>query len=229
MGFCAEQLARLDALWEHMLRHPFLLETRDGTISDGRFARWMQQDYLFVEAAIPFLTALLRNAPPEHETPLREAIEALHEELDLFRERAGATGVELEAVEPAFICHAYVQFLLATAHARPYREAYTVLYVAEKAYHESWRVVQAGIDPGSRWSPFVESWAGEAFAGYVAYLEQELDGLAAAASAEEQARMADLFELTVRYEIAFWELAMTGMGWPGLGEGEPIDSVTREA
>ncbi len=41
--------------------------------------------------------------------------------------------------------------------------------------------------------------------------------------------MADLFELTVRYEIAFWELAMTGMEWPGLGESESIDPVTRGA
>jgi thiaminase/transcriptional activator TenA len=227
MGFCADQLARLDKLWELMLRHPFLLETRDGTISDARFARWMQQDYLFVEAAVPFLTTLLHHAPPEHETPHREAIEALHEELDLFRERARTTGVELDVAEPAFICHAYIQFLLATAHARPYAEAYTVLYVAEKAYHESWRVVQAKIDPGSRWLPFVENWAGEAFASYVAYLEQELDRLASSASAEEQARMADLFELTVRYEIAFWELAMTGMEWPGLGESESVDPVTR--
>ena len=79
------------------------------------------------------------------------------------------------------------------------------------------------------WLPFVENWAGDAFAGYVAYLENELDKLAAAASAEERHRMADLFELTVRYEIAFWELAMTGMGWPGLGDGEAIDPVTREA
>jgi thiaminase len=28
--------------------------------------------------------------------------------------------------------------------------------------------------------------------------------------------MAELFELTVRYEIAFWEMAVTGEGWPGL-------------
>jgi thiaminase/transcriptional activator TenA len=220
MGFSAEQLARLDSLWDLMLRHPFLLETRDGTISDERFARWMQQDYLFVEAAVPFLTALRRNAPPEHQEPLSGAIEALHEELALFRERARATGVDLGAVEPAFICHAYVQFLLATAHTRPYPEAYTVLYVAEKAYHESWRVVQAGIDPASRWLPFVENWAGEPFGDYVAYLEIELDRLAAAAGPDELDRMADMFELTVCYEIAFWE---------GLGEGEPIDPVTREA
>jgi thiaminase len=31
-------------------------------------------------------------------------------------------------------------------------------------------------------------------------------------------RMAEFFELTVRYEIAFWEMAATGEGWPGGSE-----------
>lgn len=62
----------------------------------------------------------------------------------------------------------------------------------------------------------VENWAGEAFAGYVAFLEGRLDELAAQAGAAERSRMAALFELTVRYEVAFWEMAVTGEGWPGL-------------
>jgi thiaminase/transcriptional activator TenA len=60
----------------------------------------------------------------------------------------------------------------------------------------------------------VENWGGVAFAGYVAHLEEELNDLAAHASAAERARMAELFELTVRYEIAFWEMAWTGEVWP---------------
>ncbi len=29
-------------------------------------------------------------------------------------------------------------------------------------------------------------------------------------------RMAEAFETTVRYEEAFWEMAMTGEDWPGI-------------
>jgi thiaminase len=28
--------------------------------------------------------------------------------------------------------------------------------------------------------------------------------------------MAELFELATRYEIAFWEMAASGEGWPGV-------------
>jgi thiaminase/transcriptional activator TenA len=215
MGFCREQLARVEPLWRLMLAHPFLQQTRDGTIPRETFATWMRQDYLFVEAAIPFLAALIPKAPPAHWESLSGAIAALQKELKLFEERAAAASVELRGAPPAFVNHAYVQFLLATAYRRSYAEAYAVLYAAEKAYHDSWRVVQTGLDRGSPWYPFVENWAGEAFAQYVAFLESQLDALAAGAGPAERGGMAECFELTVRYEIAFWEMAATGEKWPG--------------
>ncbi|NIM52268.1 MAG: TenA family transcriptional regulator [Gemmatimonadales bacterium] len=214
MPFCADQLARLEPLWDAMLDHRFLRETRDGTISDERFAVWMRQDYLFVEAAIPFLAALLARAPRHHWEPLAGAIAALQKELKLFEERAQVVGVNLRGAPPSFTNHAYIQFLLATAFRASYAEAYTVLYTAEKAYHDSWKVVKQGIAQDSKWYPFVENWAGEEFAQYVSYLETELNALAEEAGPSERERMAEYFELTTKYEIAFWEMAATGEGWP---------------
>jgi thiaminase/transcriptional activator TenA len=218
MGFCAQQLERHAALWRSMLTHPFLTATRDGTIADETFARWMRQDYLFVEAAIPFIAALIPRAPRAHWRPLAGVITALEKELELFEGRARAVGVELRGAPPSFVNHAYIQFLLATALRAAYAEAFTLLYAAEKAYHESWKVVRAGIDPGSPWQPFVENWAGSAFAEYVGWLETELDRLAAAAGEAERERMTETFALTVRYEIAFWQTALTDESWPGLEE-----------
>jgi thiaminase/transcriptional activator TenA len=199
-----------------MLQHPFLVETRDGTIPDETFAAWMRQDYLFVEAAIPFLAALIPKGPATHWEPMTQAIGALIRELRLFEERAAAVGVQLTGTQPSFTTHAYIQFLLATAERATYEEAYTVLYAAEKAYHESWKVVQAGLNANSPWQPFVTNWAGPEFAAYVTYLEGELDKLASEAGPELLAKMAQAFETTVRYEIAFWEMATTGDSWPGI-------------
>jgi thiaminase/transcriptional activator TenA len=216
MPFAADQLARLEVSWKRMLGHPFLIATRDGTIADEVFASWMQQDYLFVEAAIPFVAALMAKAPSRHWPFLTGVIGALQKELTLFDERATAVGVPLTGVTPAFTNHAYVQFLMATASRASFAETYTVLYAAERAYFDSWSVVKAGLAPASKWAPFVENWAGDAFRDYVSVLETELNALAADASPAERARMAEYFELTVRYEIAFWEMATTGGVWPGL-------------
>ena len=216
MGFCAEQLARVKTLWEQMLDHRFLTETRDGRIAQETFSTWMQQDYLFVEAALPFVATLLTKAPREHWEALAGVISAVQAELKLFEERSGTFGVDLRGAEPSFTNHAYIQFLHATASHASYAEAYSVLYVAEKAYFDSWSVVKAGLDPKSPWYPFVENWAGEKFAQYVSYLERELDELAEKAGAAERARMAGYFELTLKYEIAFWEMAASSEGWPGI-------------
>ncbi|HSD20700.1 MAG TPA: hypothetical protein VLC54_11715 [Anaeromyxobacter sp.] len=214
MGFAAEQLARVRVAWQEMLDHPFLLRTRDGAIPFETFATWMRQDYLFVEGAIPFISILLAKAPEKHQPALSDVLGMLHKELGLFRERAAAVGVDLGNLEPSFVNHAYIQFLLATAYRESYACGYTVFYVAERAYHDSWRVVLNGIDRGSPWFPFVEKWAGDAFAGYVADLEKELDELASQAGPAERGRMAELFELTMRYEIAFWNMAWTAEAWP---------------
>ena len=60
---------------------------------------------------------------------------------------------------------------------------------------------------------------GDAFAGWVAWLTGELDRLGDEAGAGQRVRMAELFATTVRYEIAFWELAYgRADGWPGIRE-----------
>lgn len=216
MSFSAEQLAQVRPLWERILEHRFLLETRDGKIADDTFKTWMRQDYLFVQAAVPFIAALIAKAPVEHRSGLSQALPALEQELELFRVRAAAAGVALDDVRPSFTNHAYVQFLIATAYSASYAEGFTVLYVAEKAYLDSWMVVRSGIDRGSPWYPFVQNWTSDAFAGWVDYLENRLDELAEEAGPRERSRMARLFELTARYELAFWEMAATSEGWPGL-------------
>jgi thiaminase/transcriptional activator TenA len=216
MGFSEEQLRRVAPLWKKMLDHRFLRETRDGTIARETFIRWMRQDYLFVEAAVPFVGALMAKALPLHREPLTQTLIALHAELKLFEERAAAIGVELRGAPPAFVNHAYIQFLMASALQKRYAEGYTVFYAAEKAYHDSWKVVKAGIDPKSEWMPFVENWAGQPFGDYVRYLGEQLDMLAERESEKVRAAMSDLFETTVKYEIAFWEMAVTGETWPGV-------------
>jgi len=216
MGFCLDQLNRIKPLWDTMLQHRFLIETRDETISDEVFAQWMQQDYLFVRAAIPFIAAMIPKAPLKHWEAHSNVIAMLQKELKLFEERANAAGVSFENISPWFTNHAYIQFLLSTAAHESYPVAYTVLYTAEKAYHDSWKVVQKGLPKESKWYPFVENWAGDAFAQYVDYLEKELDELAASAGQDDLKRMEEYFELTTKYEIAFWEMVYDGAKWPGI-------------
>lgn len=216
MSFTDSLLSRHRGLWNRLLEHPFVIRTRDGEMPAETFRTWLRQDYLFVQEGRSFLGLLLGRSPERLRGPLAEALAALGEELDLFRERAEALGVDLEDVEPGLVNHAFSQYLKATAHDASYGSAFTAYWTAEKAYHECWKVVERGLPEDSPRRPLVENWAGEPFGEFVEWLGAELDGLAEEASDAEKGAMEEHFERTARYEIAFWEMALEGPGWPGL-------------
>lgn len=201
-------------VWEKMLNHPFLKMTADGSIPDDTFKTWMRQDYIFVREAIPFIAVLLAKAPVELRQNLTQVLPALDNELKLFRQNAEAHGVNLDDVQPSPTCHAYLQFLMATAYGRSFEEGFTVLYAAEKAYFDSWMEVKKNLKGVSRWQSFIDNWTSLAFQQYVAWLAATLDRLAAGQPKSALARLHDLFQMTARYEYLFWEMAATGEEWP---------------
>ncbi|NIR50426.1 hypothetical protein GWO43_18110 [candidate division KSB1 bacterium] len=201
-------------LWGKILTHPFLKMTADGSIPDDTFKTWMQQDYLFVREAIPFIAVLISKAPVELRSNLTQVLPALDKELDLFRKNAEEHGVNLENVRPAPTCHAYLQFLMATAYGRPFEDGFTVLYAAEKVYLDSWMEVKNNLNIASPWESFIDNWTSEAFQQYVGWLGTTLDDLAKQRPDRDLQRMTDLFLTTARYEYLFWEMAASGETWP---------------
>ena len=187
--------------------HPFLLDCGRGELDEATFNNWLRQDYEFVRSVLPFVSTLKAKAPAGHRRELTEAEVALHEELDLFEERAAVLGVDVDDVPRNLTTHSYVQFLFATAYREDYPVAFTAYWTAEKAYHESWRVVEPELDEDHPWHPLVNNWAGEDFAEFVDFLGSTLHELHDQASEEQRRRMEELFVWTVRYEIAFWDMA----------------------
>jgi thiaminase/transcriptional activator TenA len=216
VSFTDDLIDRHGGLWRRLLEHPFVLRTRDGDMPDRTFATWLRQDYLFVKAGRRFVALLAGRAPERLHGPLTQALAALGEELELFRERAEALGADLDDVEPGLVNHAFRQYLLATVHGEGFPEALTVYWTAEKAYHECWKVVAEDLPADSPRGPLVENWAGDEFAQFVAWLGDELDRAAEEASESGRRRMEEHFVRTARYELAFWEMALRGPGWPGL-------------
>lgn len=213
-AFHEELRAQAEPLWRAIQGHRFLAETAAGTIPPETFARWMQQDYLFVREAIPFLGVLLARAPASLRRSLGEAIAALHHELEVFERLAREHQIALEGIRMLPTCHAYVQFLLATAYGRSFPEAFTVLYAAEKAYLDAWSWVKQQQRAASPWQAFIENWTSPAFREYVEWLGQALDTLAEGVPEAARAAMRELFLLTAQYELRFWDMAWAGEHWP---------------
>lgn len=192
------------------MAHPFLAGVREGTLDPARFRRWLAQDRLFVEGGLPFLGALATGAPDRLRDLLAGASTAYREELVRFDALSRDLGVEPAPI--AFVTHAYLQYLLATAlRERP--AGLVCLAVLERAYLEAWRGVAGGLAPDSPWRPLITQWTTDDFAGYVSELADAVDRFAVPASPRDA--LERHVDLTIAYELAFWEMAWHGWTWPG--------------
>jgi thiaminase/transcriptional activator TenA len=48
MAFTDELYAAARPIWDAQLEHPFVCGIADGTLDEGRFKRWVRQDYLYL-------------------------------------------------------------------------------------------------------------------------------------------------------------------------------------
>jgi len=206
-------LTAAQPVWEQILAHPFLVAVADNSIDEAVFKNWMAQDYLFIQASVPFLGVLTAKAPVHLRPMLGNSIVAFNNELELFRQQATERGVDL-TVEASPTCHAFSQFLMATAYDRPFEVGFTVLYGGEKAYLDAWQQVKTHQQGVSPWQPFIDNWAGEAFQSYVDWITATLDELTADKPEHDLREMEHHFLYTARYELLFWHMAQSGEQWP---------------
>ena len=212
--FHEQLLLESKGLCEAILIHPFLQETARNKISTHTFKTWMQQDFIFVREAIPFVAVLLAKSPEDLRSNLIQIISGLDQELGLFRKNAEAHGISLDKIQPAPTCHSYLQFLMSTAYNGSFVEGFTVLYSAEKVYLDSWMEVKMKLTGKSPWDEFINNWTSQGFQQYVDWLAATLDGLTENLPPKQREKLHELFQITGRYEYLFWEMAYREEKWP---------------
>lgn len=192
--------------WQRLLAHPFLKELGQGKLPQEKFDFWAQQDYIFVREAQRFFSVLIAKSPADLQSALLQVFPVLQNELQMFRDYAKERGFDIETIEPAPVCHAYISFLLSTAYSEDYLGAFTVLYGAEKAYLDSWLEVKKQLVPTSPYQRFVGNWTKKEFQDYVAWLGDTLNNLAKGYPADYLSHVEWLYIQTGRYEYQFWEM-----------------------
>lgn len=196
-------------LWGRILDHPFVRAAGDGSLTADAFDRWIGEDHAFVVGFRRFLAGLVTLAPDERARDvLAGALGPLQAELDLFRREAARRGIDLGA-EPGPTTLGYTAFVQASLQDG-YAVALTVLYGAELAYHDAWRVVRERAAAGSPYWPFVDNWSSPAFGGWVSDVAALVDAAAPGGATSE---MVHAFLRVVRFEVRFWDAVHTGEHW----------------
>ncbi len=199
--------------WDKMLSHKFIVELANNRLPDETFDFWAMQDYILVREAIRFFSVLMARFPRKYQIPFQQSLAGLENELKIFADYSAKRGFDLNKVEPTPICHGYNSFLLSSAYHEDIDANFVILYTAEKAYQEAWKIVRAGIRKRTPYESFIENWAGDGFKQYVEWLAVELNSMTDGYPESRLAKLDDIFLLTVRYEYQFWEMAFSGQQW----------------
>ncbi len=215
--------ARAGPSWDDATDHRFARELRSDELADAVFARYLVQDYAFVETLVGAFGHALGDAPTmAAKSRLADFLGTLTDDEDDYFQRSFAA---LDVPESTYrdpplteTTAAFRDLVERAAREGGYAETLAVLVPAEWVYL-AWASAGDGERPERFYlAEWVDLHAVPAFASFVDWLRSELDREGAAASERRQARLADLFCRTVDLEVAFFDAAYEGIGADQGGE-----------
>ncbi|SUZ78405.1 uncharacterized protein METZ01_LOCUS31259 [marine metagenome] len=228
MGLATQPLAAQtfsDELWEAnrdvydaILEHPFLREMQDGSLSPDTFAFYTVQDARYLRAFANALSVAAGKAPDPRWTRQLEADaqgslaaeRRLHEEVFATHGLSSADIAQIESTPDGF---AYINFLIATAHDRPFEEALAALLPCYLIYWEVGKALQAQGSPNATYQAWIDDYISPRYAKTVTAFLEVIDSVAASADTATRERMHEQYRRGSQYEWLFWDAAYRHQTW----------------
>ncbi|HEX2254244.1 MAG TPA: thiaminase II [Thermoanaerobaculia bacterium] len=203
-------------LWHAQLEHPFVRGLADGTLPPEIFANWVRQDYLYLkDFARVFAWAVAKADRLESMGWYAGVLHlTLNTEMALHREYAGRFGITPEALEAEPLwptTRAYTDFLVRTAADGDMADLLAALLPCAWGYvYVARELARAEPPEDPRYAEWIAQYASDDFAAAADWLRAELDRVAAGASEAKLRRLEEIFVVSSRYELAFWEMCWSG-------------------
>ncbi|ACP49965.1 transcriptional activator, TenA family [Sulfolobus islandicus Y.N.15.51] len=194
-------------IYSSILKHPFILELVEGTLSRNKFEYYIIQDYLYLREFSKAL-ALLSAKAEDEENALLFAIhiqDAIKVEKALHKFYISEFNLDVEDYEMSPTNLAYTSYLLAVAYSRPFHEVISAVLPCYWIYME---VGKELLKKGSRdkyYQKWIETYGGEDYERGVRAVLGIVNGLKV--SEEEFNKMKIHFRTASIYEYMFWDSA----------------------
>ena len=219
MAFTDELYEAARDVWDAQAAHPFVRGISDGTLDPAVFERWVRQDYLYLtEFSRVFAWAAARSDRLESMGWYAAALHlTLNTEMELHREYAARFGIGVADLEQETMwptTRAYTDFLVRTAADGDLADLVAALLPCAWGYVVIGRALAKGAPPvDQRYADWIDQYASDEFAEAGAWLRSELDRVASDVSDEKRARLQEIFVLSSRYELRFWDMCWEGESW----------------
>ncbi|MGH2763657.1 MAG: thiaminase II [Thermoleophilaceae bacterium] len=217
--FSAELWSGIEATYQAILEHPFIIGLTDGSLERAAFEFYVVQDAHYLREYSRALSVAAARAPAERDIAMfnGHAAGAIAVERSLHEGFFAHFGLSEEDVARTPMTPtnlAYTSYLIATAYGGSFPE---LLGAVLPCYWIYWEVGKALLERGSpdplygRW---IETYGGEDFAEVVGAVLALTDRLGPGLSPPERASVARHFTTTSRYEWMFWDMGYRRERWP---------------
>ena len=221
MGLSSVLRKTADADWRRMHAHPFVRGIGDGSLSRARFANYLRQDYLFLIEYSRVLALASAKAPDIGGMTKFSALlhATLTVEIDLHRRTCADFGISARSLEGTPIdpaTSAYGRYLVSIAYKGTVKEIAAAILPCQWGYNEIGLALAKHGDarPGNPYAAWIEAYAATEFTALTTWLRRYLDTQARDAPASERKRLAEVFSMSTRYELRFWDMAWDKEGCP---------------
>ncbi|KAI8822251.1 uncharacterized protein EV422DRAFT_526199 [Fimicolochytrium jonesii] len=196
---------------------------------DDAFARWLTQDFHFVNAYLKFLSGVLARVPTECGEDSAEALTEgflkaignISAEALFFRTAGAPLGITLDYTHATLhpTTARYLSFLERIVSSASWPAALVALWAVERVYLDSWTYASERMPLMNakelKYAHFVRHWANAEFRGFVEWLEEIADAAVVRAfeggvemKEKLEAEIDAVFKEVVELEIAFWDMAL---------------------
>jgi len=185
------------------------------------FIYYLRQDYRYL---IEFSRVLALAVAKASDLPVMslfaESTQAtLGQEMELHRDFCRRVGIEpelLAATPMAPTTYAYTRHLLATAYEGSVVEIMAATLPCQWGYWDiGQRLVAAGAAPNeSFYAEWIQMYADPAYGELVERLLATFDALSSDSTPAQVRQLSAIFQTSLRYELAFWEMGHRMEDWP---------------
>lgn len=211
---------RASGIWTLEHRHPFVVELGEGTLPPEKFQWYMRQDYLFLVDFSRVIAMAVAKADSLEDMGwfARLLHETLNTEMALhvsFCEDFGISEAELLATRLSPTTLAYTNHMLSNAHSGTIGEIAATLLPCSWGYAEIGSALAARGLPESQplYGRWIETYAAPEFAALAEWLRSYVDRAALGAGEDGRRRLAEVFEMSTRHEMMFWDASYGREGW----------------
>ncbi|MCC6344726.1 MAG: thiaminase II [Bryobacterales bacterium] len=208
-----------DRLWSaaaptfaEIMRHPFLLGLRNGTLPRRKFQFYLIQDALYLTRFSQALNILAAKAPrPAWADGFRrDAVEAVQTERQMHTSILASHGVTSARIESAAMAptnRAYTTHLLHACRSLSFLEALAAMLPCYWIYWEAGKELKKHGSADKTYQRWIDQYSAGEYAQTVRRVLSVIDEAAVTATPAQRASAEHLFLQSARFEYRFWDMA----------------------